>query len=183
MDEQPEQPPQPEQPFAQPPPAADYSGHYPRYEAAAYGTPERLQALADGYFGLNWVFLLNVVMAISTRAIPAVAPDADLALPLLLGAYGAIFLVVAFATFPFNRKIATGKGWDTSAAVLASFLMGLNSALCCGIIGYVVMQSIAAGEMKRYGLKSGFFGLRKADVERRIAELRQAPPPTTGFQV
>lgn len=78
--------------------------------------------------------------------------------------------------------IAYGKGWDPSAAMLASVLMGLNSALCCGIIGYVVMQQIASMEMKRYGIPAGFFGIRKAIVTARVAELR-AQETSRGFQL
>ena len=155
----------------------DYSGHYPRDQGSQFGSAEKLRALSEGYFGLNWVFLLNVVMALAARGIGLVATTPETAMVLLLCAFGAIFLVIAFATYPYNKKIAFGKGWEPSMAILASILMGLNSALCCGIIGYVVMQQIAYAEMKKYGLKGGFFGLRKKDIEQRIAELQQMPAP------
>lgn len=82
-------------------------------------------------------------------------------------------LIVAFLTYGPNKKIGEGLGWSPSGAVVASVLMGLNSALCCGIIGYVVMQNIALVEMKKFGLKGGgLFGLRKKDVDIAIESLR-----------
>ncbi len=59
--------------------------------------------------------------------------------------------------------------------------MGLNSALCCGVIGYVVMQQLAGNRMKKYGLRTGFLGVKKSDIAARVLELRSTggtmPPP------
>lgn len=146
---------------------------YPRAQSAipAYGSPDKFKALADGYFGLNWVFLANVVLALAFRFLPMSINDADTALVVLLGLAFLMFCVVAGFSFPYNRKIAYGKGWADGIAVLASVLMGLNSVFCCGIIGYIIMQTIAAGEMKNYGLATSFFGITKKKVEAKLAEL------------
>ena len=102
---------------------------------------------------MNLVFFFNVVLSFGARLVALEGWTA------LLGYLGAVVLLVAGCTFPYNRKIGIGKGWPVGNAILASVLMGLNSALCCGVVGYVVMQMIASNEMKRYGLKSGFLGL------------------------
>jgi len=129
-----------------------------------------LQALAEGYFGLNWVFLVNVVIVIAMNlAIRAngTSPVAALA------ALGGVFAVIALLTYPQNKKIAFGKNWPPGSALAASLLMGLNSALCCGIIGYVVMQQIALGEMKKYGLKPrAFGGVRRNVVMAMVEQIR-----------
>jgi hypothetical protein len=53
----------------------------------------------------------------------------------------------------------------------ASVLMGLNSALCCGVIGYIVVQSMAAKKFKEAGIPKGFFGYKKADVNAFIDQM------------
>jgi hypothetical protein len=146
-------------------PPVNYEGHYYRPEQEGYGRPDLLRSLADGYFGLNKVFILNVALALGLNVAGRFLEPVILLLGVaVLGA------VVGFASFPHNRQIIEGRGWDRSRAVLASVLMGLNSALCCGILGFVVMQQMAWAEMKRYGLKSSFFLRRKA-VEDQIAKL------------
>lgn len=150
---------------------------YPRGPVgpAPYGTADQLQALWEGYYGLNWVFLANVLLALGFRFIPMAMEDAASAGIAMLVLAILMFLVVAGYSFVYNRKIAFGKGWGDGVAVVASVLMGLNSVFCCGIIGYIVMQTIAATEMKNYGLKTGFLGVKKKEVQERIAQMRAQP--------
>lgn len=175
-----EVPPNPEPTPEAPPP--QYAA-YPRGEGIPMnGSAEKLQALADGYFGLNTVFIINIVLAIGTRALTA-APVATM--EEVIGRFAIVVLamlaIIGFLTYPHNKKIAFGKNWSNGAAILASVLMGLNSALCCGIIGYVVMQTIAMGEIKNYGLKGGFLGLKKKDIQARIDQIRAQQPPMQPF--
>jgi hypothetical protein len=159
---------------------SDYSGYYHRPGQSPYGSAERLQALADGYFGLNIVFLVNVALALASRGVQLTISDLRIALFTFVGFLAGTMVVVSLLTYPCNRRIGIGKGWPEYGAVLASGLMGLNSALCCGVIGYLVMQQIASNEMKRYGLRSGFFGIRKKDVRAKVEQLRSQAAP--GFQ-
>ncbi|MCW5936303.1 MAG: hypothetical protein KIT11_03230 [Fimbriimonadaceae bacterium] len=140
--------------------------------------PDRLKSLADGFFGLNTVFIVNVVMVVALNLAVRSVEEKD-QLGIQLAGSAAVGIIVAFLTFKPNARIANGLGWPSYSALLASLLMGLNSALCCGLIGYIVMQQFALGGIKKYGIKAGFFGLKKKDVEERIAELRQqnSPPP------
>jgi hypothetical protein len=154
------------------PPVQNFAA-YPRGGPhPVHGSPEKLQALMEGYYGLNWVFILNVALAISANVIAASAGGVGA----YLGFLGFLFVVVALTSYPMNKKIAFGKDWAPGTALVASILMGLNSALFCGIIGFVVMQIIAAGEIKAYGVKSGAFGFKKKDVLAKIEELRSKPP-------
>ena len=161
---------EPREPFT---PTPQFEGHY-RRPSDVHGSATKLQALADGYFGLNTVFLINIIVAVSYNVLPVLLPSTAASTVAMLLGIPAMGLLIGFLSYPKNRRIAEGKGWQPSAALLASILMGLNSALCCGVIGYVVMQQIASKEMMRYGLKSRFLGLRKRDVEPAINELRES---------
>jgi hypothetical protein len=136
---------------------------------------DRLQALSDGYFGLNMVFLVNVALAIGgSFLVGAIGRSAYIAFVIIL------FLTIAGLSFGSNKKIGYGLGWAAWGPVVASVLMGLNSALCCGIIGFVVVQQMATKGISRYGLRvRPIGGFRKGDIVARIEELRAgaAPPP------
>ncbi|MCA0361817.1 MAG: hypothetical protein LCH41_12295 [Armatimonadetes bacterium] len=139
------------------------------------GSAEKLEALGSGYHGLNLVFVGNIVVALGINLF-ARSTEGDLgAGVIILGLFALMGVGVAFATFPQNKKIGFGLDWQPSGAIIASILMGLNSALCCGVIGYVVMQQLAGNRMKQYGLRTGFLGVKKADIAARVSELRQSP--------
>ncbi|CAN5487944.1 hypothetical protein BH11ARM2_BH11ARM2_08080 [soil metagenome] len=137
---------------------------YPRGEGT-YGNAARLRALADGYFGYGLVFGINFLLAVvASGLIQARITNYLMVIPVMFFAIGGL-------SYGPNRRIGEGKGWGSSGAVLASVLVGLNSALCCGIIGVLVMQNIARREIERYGVpKGGFFGLKKPAVEATIAQ-------------
>jgi len=184
----------PSQESPTPPPAGSYSA--PPQQYAAYtrpgafgGSPEKLQALADGYYGLNWVFLLTLVIVLGLR-MGAGALFASPGQEVIF--YGLAFVVPIFVvgalSYPSCKKIAFGANWNSGMDIVAAVLMGLNSLLC-GIIGFAVMQSIASAEIKKYGVKGGsFLGFRKRDVLTAIEQLKAqqavpvvptVPPPST----
>lgn len=154
-----------------PPPYANY----PR-NAAPYGSAAQLQSLYDGYRKYGWLFLLNIVVFYAILAI-ALITRSDLA---ILLSFPLTATIMGFACHPMNLKIGYGAGWPPSQVVVASVLMGINS-VTCGIIGYIVMQSIAMNHIKRYGLKSGFFGLKKREVKQRILDLEAAEVGGPGY--
>ncbi|MBC8066340.1 MAG: hypothetical protein H7Y17_16030 [Chlorobia bacterium] len=173
-------PPVPE-PGPTPPPEGYVA--YPRGpQATTYGSADQLQALVEGYYGLNYVFILNVVLAMGGRLVGLSVDSPQGALAMLAGYFIVLFVVVGACSFPYNRKIAFGKGWGDGNAILASLLTALFSWLCCGIFGYIVMQQIAMSEMKKYGLKAGL-GLRKKDAMALVEQLRAQESTTrTGQQ-
>ncbi|KAA0239309.1 MAG: hypothetical protein EDM74_04355 [Armatimonadetes bacterium] len=173
----------PDPPERRPDDRTDYSGYYYRNTGqSTYGTPDKLRALSEGYFGLNWVFIGNVMIMITANILYGLSSAVDRAfLFVALGLIAGQFVYVTFASLPLNKKIAYGKGWPPSNAVLASVLMALNSVICCGAIGYVVMQMIAGAEIKKYGVKQGAFGYRKKQIQQRIEQMRteQRAAPTS----
>ena len=143
---------------------------YARPADMPYGTVEKLQALCNGYFGLNYVFIINVVLFFVQRAVLYFDPTA-----LAFGLATILMIpIIAFLTFPQNKLIGFGKDWSPSGPLIASILMGFNSAFCFGLLGYVVMQHIAFKEMKLYGIKGGSFSMRKDQVQAQIAAMRAA---------
>lgn len=160
-------------------PPVQYAHYYrPQTGPSFHGSAEKLQALADGYFGLNWVFLANIALSMGfglvVGALARGKPvDPFDAVHLLV--YPVVGLAVGLLSYPQNKKIGYGVGWSPSGPAIASTLMGLNSALCCGIIGFVVMQQIAASEMKKYGVRVGVVFTRR-QVQAVIDNLRPTQP-------
>lgn len=136
--------------------------NYPRPEAQ-YGSTDRLQALADGYFRLNIVFIINIAVVLASNGVARAVGGSTIWIFAAI-----IFVLIGALTYAPNKQIAYGKGWPENRANIASVLMGLNSALCCGIIGYIVMQNLALSEMKLYGIRSSTFGLKKKAVQEII---------------
>ena len=182
-------PPQQVPPQQAAPPPQQYAAYY-RPTAQPHGSAAKLQALADGYFGLNIAFIINVGLAIGVwilqvAIIGAVGPGTGAAFAVTGASILGLGVAVGLVTYPHNSKIAFGKDWPSGNAALASVLMALNSILCCGLIGYVVMQQIAAAEMKRYGVVTGFLGIRKQKVAQVVDDLkaREAHAPASPFQI
>lgn len=92
----------------------------------------------------------------------------DLSVLLLFVGYPIVMLVAGFSSYPFNKKIAYGGGWNPGIGVLASVLCGMFSFLCLGLLGMVIMQTIAAPMIKKFGVAK----VRKSAIDARIAELR-----------
>lgn len=144
----------PQQPFAA----------YPR---ASFGSSEKLQALADGYFGLNAAFVVGLVSAFLLKLAGLAKQPVVVWIALLLH-----IAFVGYYTGIRVKRIGFGAGWPDSKTTLAVGLMYLNT-LCCGIVGFIVMQQIAGNHIKAYGIKSGFLGLKKKDINAMIARLKQ----------
>ncbi|MEZ0324914.1 MAG: hypothetical protein ACAH95_03340 [Fimbriimonas sp.] len=153
----------------QPPP--QYAA-YPRQQVA-YGSADRLEALGQGYFDLNKVFYLNVLLVIGSNAALRTLDGWETRRLMFVITVLVLGLVIAGCAYPQLKKIGYGANWSPSMPLVAAILMGLNSALCCGIIGFAVVQSIASKEMQNYGLKAGSFSaIKKADVAAAVATLR-----------
>lgn len=156
-------------------------GNFASYPRPGMGpSASSLRTLADGYFGLNKAFLINIVLNFAGRMVGTGAgqsqPGPALA---IIGAYVLLmFVVITAVTLPHNKKIGEGLGWTPSGPIIASILMGLNSALCCGIIGYIVVQGMAAKKFKEAGAPRGFFGYKKAELYHFIDQVGMSQSPS-----
>lgn len=137
---------------------------------ATHLDPHKLQMLADGYFGLNWVFLLNVALVVGARFW---IQDSE-SLEVWGIAVSILFTIVTLASLRPNKKIGEGLGWAPYRPIVVSILMGITSAFCCGTIGYMVMQKTALNAMFfTYGIRSGPFGVRRKVINERIREIER----------
>lgn len=159
-----------------PPPG---ESNYPRAQLLpVYGTGGRLRALGDAYYGLSWVFVLNVFLFVVAGAISVPANNINLFLAgLILAA-----VIVGLVSFRYTRKLAFGMGWSVAGAIVSSIIIGSTLG---GIITYVVLQALAAQEIKKYGVKSGAFGFRKkaykAILDERLS-LEASQPVAPAYQ-
>ena len=142
--------------------------NYPR-NANPFGSAAQLQSLYNGYRRYGWMFLLNILLSVLIFVGAALTQN-EFA---VLLAYPLTATVIGFLVHPLNKLIGFGANWPASKILTASILMGIN-AVTCGIVGYIVMQQIAVNNIKRYGLKSGFFGLKKREVQQKILDLEAA---------
>ena len=144
---------------------------YPRGDTLPPGSADQLKALRDGYFAVNLVFYVNVALILGLlwatdrfwERFRWVFPVGLAVLCLVIGSLSYSLL---------SKKIGYGANWNPGVAVLVALFMGMSSIGCCGLIGYVSLQSQAAAELRKYNLKSGVLGFRKKDVEALVAELR-----------
>jgi hypothetical protein len=146
--------------------------------------PEQIRALADAYRGFSWVFLIDFLTLLITGFIAGVVSvvlKGDFVSPIILfSPYVLTGIVVFFVSQGPSRQYAIGMGRNPSGAVVTSIVLGLQGWLCCGAFGYAILQGRLSKELKKCGLKAGFLGIPKADVEEVIAQMQAgipAPPP------
>lgn len=149
--------------------------------------PEPLQALADGYFGLSYVFVANILIMLPLGILSTAHPTSRSGW-LALEFFGFLWLIIlctAIALLSYRpiRRIGEGMGWPPGVEVASSVLMGVNSVFCCGVLGYAIMQSIASRQMRSvYKVPLGLF-MSKRQVQKRIDELRAQQGTVAGFDV
>jgi hypothetical protein len=93
-------------------------------------------------------------------------------------AFALSLLASEVLNYRIYQKVGFGKGWPSWGPRLATTLFALNTFFCFGLIVYVIMQNLALEEIKRYGVKSGFFGPNRRSVQEVVA--RRLPPQDAG---
>lgn len=169
-------------PSMPPPRIGDFSAPPPAY--AAYtrpgpfaGSPDHLEAVADGYYGLNWVFLFNVIWAVAGIGFIAFLSQNNNPIG---GIFALVFVVLsvpvmAFASYKSMKKLAFGMNWSPTVAIVLAICLGF-SVLCIGIFAYIILQMLAAAEIRKYPVKKSFLGgFRKKDLKALVAEMRASP--------
>lgn len=124
----------------------------------------------EGYHGLMPLFLLHLVLVIAVVGI-SIALNNEASGFFLLGGFLAVMVGIGFLSLKLTRKIGFGAGWPPSGPILASVGLAICT-VACGIWGYVILQNVALGHIRKFGVKSGFFGMKKRDMKARIEELR-----------
>jgi len=155
---------------------------YPRGDQ--YGSAEKLRLLQKAYYGAYWIVASTLGTAflagIAAFVVGFVTRDANspvLGLVVVL-AYVAIFAVNFVIGFKYGRLVAEAKDREAGYAVILGIFASLLSPCCIGAVGSAVIQQAVANELKKYGLKVGFLGLRKEEVEAKIASYSQYQQPS-----
>lgn len=156
---------------------------YPRGQS--YGSGEALRDVAKAYFGGYWIvgytLLIGVLGAVAGFMIGFMTRDPNTPLlgSLVFGIYAVLFIGNFLVAFRFTKLLARAKNKERSYAVLLAIGACLLSPCIFGLAGAAVVQQAAANELKKYGLRAGFMGVRKQDVEALAAQLdAQAAYPT-----
>ena len=176
---------EPSQPVAPiPPPIGDFSAP-PQY--AGYtrptgfvGSPDHLEAVADGYYGLNWVFLFTLVWALGGFGLVGLASqnadrDGLFVSFLYLGFIILTIPVVALVSYKPVKKLAFGMNWSPTMAIFISIAIGFG-VLCIGLIAFVILQVLAGAEIRKYPIKKNFLGgFTRKNIRALVAEMRASP--------
>ena len=157
----------PQGPFAAPP---QYAG-YTRANQTG-GSPEKLEALGSGYFGLNWVFLFHFLwLTVGMVTIVATTNGSDLGSGLAGIFYLLTLVLIPFIGYRQVKKIGFGMGWSSVLSIIFSALLGV-----VGIIMYIVLQMSAASEIGRYGIRRSFMGgFKRKDIAAAVAAMKASP--------
>jgi hypothetical protein len=151
---------------------------YPRPGAGTSEMADTLQLLSDGYFGLNLAFglciLVGVVGYILLLGLPSVGLPPVVAVAAVVFILGVTYVASIALILKPTKKLGQAMGWSPVIPWVAS----IATVFCLGLIGFVILQQIASSRMKSlFGVRGGFFGIKKAVVNRRIAELRAPSNP------
>lgn len=160
----------------QPPPPVGYSP-YPR--ATVYGSATKLKYLQKAYVGAYFLIPTSLVVAF-VGAFTIEASGLGGQLPEGGTVVAALCLVVianSFVSFRSTKILADCRGKGAGYAVGPAVLAALCSLLCWGLAGVAILQSPITSEIRRYGIKPGFFGIPAAAMAAKIEELtRQGQP-------
>jgi len=160
--------------------------HYPR--PGSQQDPDKLMLLYKAYTGIYWLILSTIGIAIVTNVVAYAIvigggrDNVPLAGMVNLACLGALFVGNFFVCYKYAKMLGEAKSKDAGYALGVALLATLFSPCCIGIGGCVVIQQIASNEFKLYGIPAGFMGVKKADIEAKVAALRQfrqSPPPPT----
>lgn len=159
-------------------PATAEFAEYPRPKFV--GDPDRLEALAKGYFQLQWIFAGSLVwFYLGSNAIGWIQPgrpDGFFVMFIVLEFAFAVFsaILVSLITYRPVKKIAFGMDWSNLTAVLVCLALG-SSMFCVGIAAYVILAIIVANAILRHGVKRRFFGgFKSEDVRLAVLALRSS---------
>jgi hypothetical protein len=143
---------------------------YPRgSEEPIFGSSEKLTKLYRGYHGMSYSFLfvfLSVICLIATSALFTQKGYDVFAIVSMLVGIAAFVAAIIFGVRS-GIDIGYGVGWTQAAGAILGFL-----APFVGVLMIAIIQYIAIGEIKRYGIPIGSFsGIKGKLVRAKIKEL------------
>ena len=143
------------------------------------GSPEQALALADAYAGFQALCLVNMVLSVMMWAFIALTDGRNIDAVLVAGSI-LIALVTGYMSYRPARSYNNGLNRPPGRAIATCIVLALQSWLCFGMFGYAVVSNRVAEELKKYGVKIGFLGVRKQDMQQllhRMTFSEIAPAP------
>ncbi|MBI1334842.1 MAG: hypothetical protein GC165_18400 [Armatimonadetes bacterium] len=158
---------------SQPPTPPPVFASYPRagYAQQVYGTSEKLWRLFRGYHGMSYAFLaLCLSILCLLGGVASSTPQGSLtALGVALMVAGIISYIGAFYLGArAGADIGYGQGWASGVGLFLGFI-----SILLGLLVIAILQYLALGEIKRYGIAPrSFGGIKKRSVMEKIEELK-----------
>ena len=152
-----------------PPPIQGGYAAYPR--AQFHGSAERLERLFLGYKGTTHVFLMGILLVVPWLLMGYGFSTEGQTFIGILGCILVIAVLVGafYVSIRCCRNVGFALGWTDSASLVFGIALPF-----LGIMGIAVVQYLAIGELKNYGIRlRSFVGIRKKDILSKIEELKQ----------
>ena len=128
------------------------------------------------------MFVIHLVAFITAFFVGAMMNNVGVLFGGLIGAG----IGVGLFSYRYTKKLAFGLAWQNAGAAVCSVILGIGVG---GIIPYVVLQMLAAQEIKKMGVKTSIFGFKKKDYKSTLEERRRyeaslatSAVTTPGFQ-
>ena len=157
---------------------------YPR--GPAKGTPDQLEALAEGYYSLSKVCLVSAVIFLLELILLGLIDPTFLIVGVV---YALTAFIVTWLSLDGCTKLAKGFGEPASNAIAAAILLGIATPLFVGFFQFAVTLQKAVAEIEAYGVRKRFLSLvRRVDIAEVVDKMRAAtngrfdgpPVPNTG---
>lgn len=150
-----------------PPPVQSGYAAYPR--TGFFGSAEKLERLWLGYKGTTNVFLISILIVIPWMVtLYGFSTKGQLFVGILGIILGIGILVGEFyVSIRCCRNVGFALGWTDGTSLLLGIALPF-----IGITGIAIVQYLALGELKKYGIRMrSFVGIRKKDVLSKVEEL------------
>jgi hypothetical protein len=150
--------------------------------------PRKLELLRDAYFKSYWIVAGSIGSALLSRLVLQMLIRAGVGSAWVgfLMALGFIFLVNFLIAYQYASMVAEAKGKGSGDVIFLAVGAALLSPLCFGLFGCWVIQQSVTNELKKYDIRVGLFGLKRADIQDKIDQIRnmsQVPPTAPVFDV
>ena len=169
-------------PAIAPPPAAvtpppQFAGYTRNYSVQqVVGDPDKLEAIAKGYFDLSWLFAFHILLMLGGMIAVLVMfngqPDTGPAV--LWGWVVLVMVLVGIFAYRIMKPVCVGMNWAPVWAILCAIFIPIG-----GLVAYILVQVLISGEIAKYRVKTRFLGgYRKKDIAAMVEAMRASQQPT-----
>ncbi|HLK13236.1 MAG TPA: hypothetical protein VKT78_00390 [Fimbriimonadaceae bacterium] len=142
--------------------------NYPRPSQFQGLPPDRLRALGEGYFGMNWVCLANLLCLIGVFFLASQFPSA------MAWFFLTQMTIIVAVSYPQAKRLTYGFGSAPAMAYIVPVLLAFNSFICLGLLGFALVMSRVKSFLVDEGYGPKFLSSRK-QFEAFMAGLESGP--------